>query len=54
MTGWVAITDTPVYIRERGGGSEEGEVSEVLSLIPYTLKYISLVEVDILCQVGLR
>ncbi len=42
-----------------GSGSEEvgdgeGTTSEVLSRLSYTLKYISLMDVVILCQVGFR
>ena len=33
---------------DQEGGNGEGEVSEALSLLSYTLKYISLADVDIL------
>ena len=36
------------------GGDGEGPGSEPSSLLSYTLKYISLTHVDILCQVGFR
>ena len=36
------------------GGDGECVDSEALSLLSYTLKYISLSDVGILCQVGLR
>ncbi len=57
MTGWVVITDAPALhlctrVREEGGDGD-GEGSESLSLLSYTLKYISLKDVDMLYQVGL-
>jgi hypothetical protein len=54
VSGWVGITDEPVHHGvSEDGGDGEGTDSEVLSLLSYTLKYISLVDVVILCQVGL-
>ena len=44
MSGWVVITDAPVYMRERGGGDGENVDSEELSLLSYTLKYINLTD----------
>jgi hypothetical protein len=48
MPVWVPITDTPVNMCDRGGlrGDGEGEGSEVLSLLSYTLRYVSLADVD--------
>ena len=54
MPVWVAITDAPVYMRERGGGDREGAGSEALSLLSYTLRYVRLADLDRLCQFGLR
>ena len=48
MSGWVEITDTPVYMCEGGRGDGEGVDSEALSLLSYTLKYISLADVVLL------
>ena len=36
------------------GGDREGTGSEVSSLLSYTLRYVSLTELDTLCQFGLR
>ena len=36
------------------GGDGEGVVSEVSSLLSYTLRYVSLTELGNVCQVGLR
>jgi hypothetical protein len=44
------ITDAPV---SEEGGDGEGPDSEPLSLLSYTLKYISLTDGVILCQRGL-
>jgi hypothetical protein len=54
MSGWVEIPETPVYIREVGGCDGEAVVSEEISLLSYTLKYLSLDDVGTLYQVGLR
>jgi hypothetical protein len=56
LTGWVVITGEPVYLCDRGGVERgvRGTGSEELSLMSYSLKYISLVVVGILCQFGLR
>jgi len=53
MTGWVMITQVSVYIRtqtvrHKEWGDGEGEGSKTLSLLSYTLEYISLPDVDIL------
>ncbi len=39
------------YVGEEGGGGE-GVGSEVSSLLSYTLRYVSLTELDNFCQVG--
>ena len=36
------------------GGDGEGVGSEVPSLLSYTLRYVSLVELDTLCHFGFR
>ena len=36
------------------GGDGEGAGSEAPSLLSYTLRYVSLAELDTLCRVGLR
>jgi hypothetical protein len=36
------------------GGDREGADSEAQSLLPYTLRYVSLAELGTLCRVGLR
>ena len=36
------------------GGDGESVVSESLSLLSYTLRYVSLVDLDRLCQLGVR
>ena len=41
-----------VYVREEGGDGES-VVSEALSLLSYTLRYVSLSDLDRLCQVGM-
>ena len=53
MPVWVEITVhlCTCVIEERGGGESAG--SEVLSLLSYTLRYVSLVDLDRLCQFGL-
>ena len=51
MPVWVVITDAPVYMRERGG--EESGGSEALSLLSYTLRYVSVTDLGRLCQFGL-
>ncbi len=43
-----------VYMRERGGGDGEGADSETPSLPSYTLRYISLTDLDRLSQWGFR
>ena len=43
-----------VYMCERGGGGEKSVVSEALSLLSYTLRYVSLADLDRLCQFELR
>ena len=61
MTDWVVITDEPVYMCERHlctyvieeGGDGESAGSEDLSLLSYTLRYVSLTDLDRLCQFGL-
>ncbi len=40
-------------MREEGGDGE-GVGSEVTSLLSYTLKYVSLTDLDRLCQFGFR
>ncbi len=54
MPVWVAITDAPVYMRERGGGDREGAGSEALSLLSYTLRYVSLADLSRLCLTAFR
>ncbi len=51
MTGWVVITDALVYMCERGRG--ERGMCVFRRVISDTLKYISVEDVDILCQVVL-
>jgi hypothetical protein len=46
------VTDSPVYMCERGVGGADGAVSEALSLLSYTLRYVSLTDVDRKYQVG--
>ena len=43
-----------MYMREVGGCDGEVVVSEEISLLSYTLKYLSLDDVGILYQVGSR
>jgi hypothetical protein len=45
---WVASTDAPVCMRERGGWDGECTVSEATSLLSYTLRYVSLAELGTL------
>ena len=44
MSGWVVMTGPPVLCTSvsEEGGEGEGSVSEVLSLLSYTLGYVSL------------
>jgi hypothetical protein len=56
MTVWVVITDAPwaVYMRvSEEVGDGEGTDSDALSLLSYTLRYVSLTDLYRLCQVGL-
>jgi len=54
MSGWCVITDTPVDRCDRGAGGHggPGTVSPTVSLLSYTLRYINLEGVDVICQVG--
>ena len=54
MSGWVVITNAPVYgcVNEERG-DEEGVVSQTLSLLSDTLGDINHAEFVITCQVGL-
>jgi hypothetical protein len=47
-------TDTPVHIRERGGGDGEPTRSETPSLLSNTLRCVSFAEVGRVCRVALR
>jgi hypothetical protein len=50
MSVWVVITDTPVYMCYYGEEEDgEGTVSESLSLLSYTLRYVSLSDLDRVC-----
>jgi hypothetical protein len=42
----------PVYMCEWGGGGEESVGPEVLSLLSYTFRYVSLTDLDIVYQFG--
>ncbi len=48
MPVWVASTDAPVCMRERGGWDGECTGSEATSLLSYTLRYVSLAELGTL------
>ncbi len=45
-----------MYMRGRGEEGDDGEAvrSETSSLLSYTLRYVSFVEVDSVCRVALR
>ncbi len=50
----VKTTDLRIYLNvDEEGGDGEGTGSEVTSLLSYTLRYVCLVELDNVCQVGL-
>ena len=46
MPVWVAITDVPVYMCDRGEGDGKSVDSESLSLLSYTLRYVRLADLD--------
>jgi hypothetical protein len=48
---WDGILCT--YVREEGGNGQ-GSGSDDPSLLSYTLRYVSLAELDTLCQFGFR
>ncbi len=50
--GRVGVCMMCTYVNEEGGDGE-GADSEDLSLLSYTLRYVSLADLDRLCQFGL-
>ncbi len=53
--GRLGVCMVCTYVSEKGGDekSSKSEVSEDLSLLSYTLRYVSLVDLGRLCQFGL-
>ncbi len=48
----MSVNKKPNYYVTEEGGDREGPVSDDPSLLSYTLRYVSLVELVNVCQVG--